>query len=433
MKAAGAAEALARTVAGGQSNAAVRYQAVRALAAIGGAPAASALRRLVIDVKADTTLRIAAIGALGSLPGQDLDLLLDLTSDAAPPIRAAAMEALAQVDPGGFLTILSGLDPDPEWTVRAAQAAALGALAEGQGSPRLMTMLQDRDQRVVTAVLGALIASRAPEIERILLERLKAEDFGMRAFVARALSQIKSKTALPALVEVFRGQAPDSTYVARAAALEAMAAIDPVTARPVLQEALADREWPIRLRAAGLLKEAGVTDPPPEPARPAPETRTMTSAEWSTVIAPQYAPHAFIETSRGAIEIELAISDAPLTVNNFVTLARKGFFNDLVIHRAVPDFVAQFGDPRGDGEGGPGYTIRDELNERPYLRGTVGMALDWEDTGGSQFFITVSPQPHLDGRYTVFGHVVNGMDTVDQLRVGDVVRRVRIWDGVTFE
>ena len=90
----------------------------------------------------------------------------------------------------------------------------------------------------------------------------------------------------------------------------------------------------------------------------------------------------------------------------------------------VPDFVVQGGDPRGDGEGGPGYTIRDELNQRPYLRGTVGMALDWADTGGSQFFITHSPQPHLDAKYTVFGRVIAGMDVVDQIQQGDVIRRV---------
>ena len=88
----------------------------------------------------------------------------------------------------------------------------------------------------------------------------------------------------------------------------------------------------------------------------------------------------------------------------------------------VPDFVVQDGDPRGDGEGGPGYTIRDEINQRPYLRGTVGMALDWADTGGSQFFITHSPQPHLDGRYTVFGQVVTGMDVVDELQQWDTIR-----------
>jgi cyclophilin family peptidyl-prolyl cis-trans isomerase len=90
----------------------------------------------------------------------------------------------------------------------------------------------------------------------------------------------------------------------------------------------------------------------------------------------------------------------------------------------------QAGDRRGDGEGGPGYTLRDELNMLPYLRGTVGMALDGADTGGSQFFITHAPQPHLDGKYTVFGRVVAGMDVVDHLQQGDVIRHVRTWDGV---
>ena len=112
-----------------------------------------------------------------------------------------------------------------------------------------------------------------------------------------------------------------------------------------------------------------------------------------------------------------------------MALARKGLLNGQQVHRVVPNFVMQDGDPRGDGEGGPGYTIRDELNDRPYLRGTVGMALAWRDTGGSQFFITHSPQPHLDAKYTVFGHVVNGLDVVDRIQVGDTIQRVRVWDG----
>jgi len=140
----------------------------------------------------------------------------------------------------------------------------------------------------------------------------------------------------------------------------------------------------------------------------------------------------FIDTRRGSIEIALLVNEAPISCHNFITLASKGFFNGLRLHRVVPDFVVQDGDPRGDGTGGPGYSIRDELNEQPYLRGTVGMALDWADTGGSQFFITHSPQPHLDARYTVFGHVVSGMTLVDLLQVDDVIDRVRVWDGVTM-
>ena len=147
------------------------------------------------------------------------------------------------------------------------------------------------------------------------------------------------------------------------------------------------------------------------------------------LIGPTTSPHVFLETAYGTLEFELAVLDAPQTSRNFIELARKGFFNGLEIHRVVANFVVQDGDPRGDGEGGPGYTIRDELNDRPYLRGTVGMALEWRDTGGSQFFITHSPQPHLDARYTAFGHVVNGMDVVDKIKAGDIIQRLRVWDG----
>ena len=147
------------------------------------------------------------------------------------------------------------------------------------------------------------------------------------------------------------------------------------------------------------------------------------------LIAPTVSPHAFIETSKGTIEFELNVLDAPQTSQNFMALARKGYFNGLQIHRVVPNFVVQDGDPRGDGSGGPGYTIRDELNDKPFVRGTVGMALSGPDTGGSQFFIMHSPAPHLDAKYTVFGQVVNGIDVVDRIQQLDVIQRVRIWDG----
>jgi cyclophilin family peptidyl-prolyl cis-trans isomerase len=164
--------------------------------------------------------------------------------------------------------------------------------------------------------------------------------------------------------------------------------------------------------------------------RPAPTTAQPETYTAAHLTNPTVSLMMLLETDRGTIQVELAVLDAPLTVENFVTLARKGYFNGLTIHRVVPNFVIQDGDPRSDGEGGPGYTIRDELNQRPYLRGTVGMALDpWRDTGGSQFFITHSPQPHLDARYTVFGRVVSGMEVVDKIQQGDVIRSIHIWDG----
>jgi cyclophilin family peptidyl-prolyl cis-trans isomerase len=150
------------------------------------------------------------------------------------------------------------------------------------------------------------------------------------------------------------------------------------------------------------------------------------------LLHPPFSPHAFIETARGTVEIELNMVEAPVTSLMFIDLARSGFFNGVRVHRLVPNFVIQAGDPRGDGEGGPGYTIRDEFSRLPYLRGSVGMALAGPETGGSQFFITLSPQPHLDGQYTVFGRVVAGEDVLDLVQQWDVIDRVRIWDGVTF-
>ena len=127
------------------------------------------------------------------------------------------------------------------------------------------------------------------------------------------------------------------------------------------------------------------------------------------------------------IEIELLAADAPLTVRNFMTLADRRYFDGARWHRVVPNFVIQDGDPYGNGSGGPGYAIRDEMNRVRYLEGAVGMALSGPDTGGSQFFITHSPQPHLDGGYTVFGRVVSGsMPAVFRVAQDDLIEFIQI-------
>ena len=433
MKAQAAAGPLRQIVEQRRGEPAVVIQAIRAIGAIGDAAVAPALTRIVADGEAGQTLRVEAMAALGAVATADsVDLMLDLLSDASPAIRGAAMRALARLDADTFVSTLSGLDPDRDWTVRTSQAAALASLPGGQGVARLMMMLGDRDQRVVPAVLAGLVTAKAPGVDRILLDRLKDDDFVIRSAAANGLAEIKLPAGVPALIEAYRATTGDSVYVARAAMLVALNRIDPMAARPLLEEALRDRDWAVRVRTAALLREQGYAAAAVDASmRPAPPGRRMEESERQTLIAPPFSPHAYIETDRGTVEIELAILDAPLTVANFIALARKDFFNGVAIHRVVADFVVQDGDPRGDGEGGPGYSIRDEINQRPYLRGTVGMALDWEDTGGSQFFITHSPQPHLDGRYTVFGHVVEGMDGVDQIQPWDIVRRVRIRDGTT--
>lgn len=138
--------------------------------------------------------------------------------------------------------------------------------------------------------------------------------------------------------------------------------------------------------------------------------------------------HALIKLDKGEIELDLAVGYAPVTVNNFVFLARQGFYNGGVFHRVIEDFVIQGGDPTGTGRGGPGYIFPDEVDNNPlkHERGVISMANAGPGTNGSQFFITHSPQPHLNGRHTVFGKVIRGMELVDTVCQGDVMRSVEI-------
>ena len=414
----------------------VLIETIRALGKIGDPAAIAPLLKMVQAADADPHARLEAVSALGGLhdataPGL-MDTLLDLVTDTSPAIRAAALRSIAALDADGFVAILAGLDPDPTWSVRAALASVLGTLPQEIGLPRLTSMMNDSDQRAVPAVLAALTKLRAPNVAAVLLDRLKADDPVVRVAAADGIGELKPTGGAPALAEAYRLGQRDGTYIARAAALGALSKYGAAEAVPVLKDALADKDWALRVRAAALLKPLDPSTNADAQIRPAPTNLPPDLYQAPRLVTPPVSTQLYIDTDRGTIQVELAMLDAPLTVENFLTLARKGFFNGISIHRVVPNFVVQDGDPRGDGEGGPGYTIRDELNERPYLRGTVGMALDWADTGGSQYFITHSPQPHLDGKYTVFGRVIAGMDVVDQIQQWDVIRAVRVWDGVAM-
>ncbi|MBW2245766.1 MAG: peptidylprolyl isomerase [Deltaproteobacteria bacterium] len=140
---------------------------------------------------------------------------------------------------------------------------------------------------------------------------------------------------------------------------------------------------------------------------------------------------AEIETNRGSIKLELFPNHAPKTVNNFVFLAQQGFYDGILFHRVISNFMVQGGDPTGTGAGGPGYSFEDEVSDNPLTHetGVISMANAGPNTNGSQFFITHSPQPHLNGKHTVFGRVVGSQDVVDSIRQGDKMERVIISEG----
>jgi cyclophilin family peptidyl-prolyl cis-trans isomerase/HEAT repeat protein len=404
-------------------------EAIRAVGRIGDAAAEPLLMKLLYTRGLNPMLRAETLLALGDSAAQvSVDAFVDFLGDPLPTVRAAALQGFAKRDDDSFLTVLSGLDPDTHWSVRAALATVLGMKDATRALPRLLPMLEDTDARVIPSVLTALTKLKAPDIGQILLERLSSEDVGVRTAAATNLGDVRPQGGVEALIAAYeRGQA-DLVFDTRAAAIEALSKYGAAAALPALRTALTDKDWAVRVKAAELIKGLDPTIETAQAIRPAPSARAA-KYEDAGLVNPSVSPHVYIDTEKGTIELELDVLDAPLTSDNFIALARKGYFDGLTFHRVVPNFVIQGGDPRGDGDGGPGYSIRDELNQEPYLRGSVGMALSWRDTGGSQFFITHSPQPHLDARYTVFGRVAEGMDVVDRLTQGDVMTRVRVWDG----
>ncbi len=406
--------------------------AIRTAGQLGLQGAADPLASIAAEPRLDANVRLEAVTALGALKAVNhLPLVQDLMTDEWPAMRAAALRAAAAIDQENFSLVLSGLDTDRHWTVRAVLADVLGTLPGEVSVERARAMLADEDKRVIPAVLRTLVRLRVPDASTLVLSHVRQPDIAIRETAARLLGELKPDGGVAVLREVYQNGLADAAYGARAAAIEALGSYATPEAIEGMRAGLADKDWAVRVRTRELLAklEPGVDHQ--LAIRPAPGTAPAPYDD-PQLVARDFSPHAFIETARGTIEFQLAVLDAPQTARNFMTLARKGFFNGLQIHRVVPNFVIQDGDPRGDGEGGPGYTIRDELNDRPYLRGTVGMALAWRDTGGSQFFITHSPQPHLDARYTVFGHVVNGMDVVDRIQVGDVIHQIRVWDGKSW-
>ncbi len=406
----------------------VRIAAVRAL---GQLRSVAPLRDLLASPATPVILRLEVITALGlAADSQSFDSVLDFLAHPSPAIRAAALAAAARINRDAFLVVLSGIGRDADFSVRVALANVLATLPPDVGTPALEDLADDEDARVRGPALEALAAVKAPSLATRLVAALDSDDFVVRATASRLIGDARLAGGVPRLVAAYKRGESDATYTARWAALEALSKYGGDEAISTLRLALADKDWPVRWRAARLLSRLGQAGAAPE--RPAPLRHPVEVFSSDTLLHPTYSPRALIETRAGLIEVQLNVVEAPVTTQAFIEQARAGLFNGIRIHRVVPTFVVQAGDPRGDGEGGPGYTIRDELSPLPFLRGTVGMALDWRDTGGSQWFITLSPQPHLDARYTVFGRVVAGDDVLDRLGPSDVIDRIQIWDGTSL-
>jgi cyclophilin family peptidyl-prolyl cis-trans isomerase/HEAT repeat protein len=320
--------------------------------------------------------------------------------------------------------------PLGNWRRVANLASTLGELGTDRARDLLFVFLAESDHgkldiRALPAILRAIARFKPARMPNILRQQATIRDVGVRATVARLLGDTQSDENFDALINVFAQSRTDAENDAKLAALSSLSKYKSPRAIEAIKSALAERDHLVRRHAVDLLKQMGAGDFSDRIG----VVQTGHDNRFYQRVAARLDRKvtATIHTARGQIRIELFPQDAPITVDSFVTLARRGFFNGVTFHRVVANFVIQGGDPGGGGDGGPGYQIRCEINTRLYTRGAVGMALSGKDTGGSQFFITHSPQPHLDGGYTVFGRVVSGMEVVDRIERGDVIRRVDIF------
>jgi cyclophilin family peptidyl-prolyl cis-trans isomerase/HEAT repeat protein len=412
----------------------VRIQALRAL----GSYADSSLARVVLDRLTDPNVgvRVQALATLGALGGADAATALRTAASGREfAIGREGLLGLVRVDRTMGVRAAAAWITSQDWRKRLAGAEALRILGGDTALAWLESLVEDSDPRVAARAYAELVIGDsvvALELARGLLDHA---DPVMRTIAANQIAREPTIADVPLLADAFRRAGADpvpDAAVAVVEALGALAALGPSQAFAVEDRFLTAVEpsddYLIRRAAAERLPIAADRWGPAYPVvtgRAIGDYREIVRRLLLPSLLDGANPGLVIETDRGTIEIELFAGDAPLTVNAVLELVDRRYYSGFLWHRVVPDFVVQDGDPRGDGWGGPGTRLRDEVNRRRFDEGAVGMALSGPDTGGSQYFITLAPQPHLDGRFTVFGAVSQGGGILDVIAQGDRIQIVR--------
>ena len=413
---------------GMDSVARVRVNAVRTLSSYG----ARAARELTAALRdPDAGVRVVAAQSLGAvLDSAAAAWTAAFTVDTLLAFRQAIAEGAAAH--GVALAAASSWGVSSDWRLRAARVAVESHGSAEEAAERLSVWMHDRDARVRTTAATALAslmdsATARDSVRAALRQALSDRDPFVRAAALAGLSSAASITDLALALDSHAAHVADRDLDARLAFWQ-LADSALARAGAALPESLSRRLSTLTRPADPLERIAAARIP--RFVAWADSTGTARPLAWyeararEVIRRPERA--AQLVTARGTITLTLFAWDAPLTVYNFTSLAQRHYFDGQRFHRVVPNFVIQDGDPRGDGNGGPGYAIRDEINRHRYGRGTLGMALSGPNTGGSQWFITHSPQPHLDGGYTVFGELQSGASVLDQIAQGDRIVRITV-------
>ena len=390
-------------------------------------------RVLALAGDSNGNVAVSALVLLRWFAGKDREVFRRLWSVAttgAGRRRQVALLSVVAVLKSKAETAIRSAGESPDASLRATAAESLAFLAAADAKPYRDRFAADRSPLVRIAALTSL---KTPELvqqnREAVLSALTDPDPGVRASAVEDLGLLGDPASLPLLQEAATKSLADSTPDVPVAVIEVCEKMrtDPGV-RPIVESLYRQGRTLVARLARRSMVETMRADPS---AFPLPEYKTgKTGADYASLLAEaRKSWQATVDTSRGAFVIRLAGGAAPMTVMNFVRLAQQKFFDGVAIHRVVPNFVLQDGDPTGTGNGGPGYEIRDEINPLEYRRGTVGMALSGPDTGGSQWFVTQSPQPHLDGIYTVFGQVASGQDVVERIEQWDKINQVTVSAG----
>jgi len=412
----------------------VQINALRALASFHDSLEAGAVSALLsspfvnVAVQAETTL-----GATGG--GAAVTALKGRLQNASFALRRQAVIALAEADSASGAAAALSLASDADWRWRSVAAEAYGAAHRRSA---LEGMLSDADGRVVAQALGALariVADSDTTLAPRARQLLTHADPAVRSVAADILARHPDVDDVDRLTDAYRRAGGDPFDDARLSAVAALAAIANAGAAARLRVATrfvavvphAD-DYLVRRLAEAKFPDAAAAWGPVTPiatGRTDAEYRDVVRRYLLPAIDGQVFPPITIETDRGTLGVQLLPTEAPITVAMFLSLIDRRYFDGSRWHRVVPNFVVQDGDPlRGDGWGGPNFVLRDEVNPTRYGPGIMGMALSGPDTGGSQYFITDGPEPHLDGIYPVFGRVVAGASVLDAISQGDRIRSI---------
>lgn len=388
-----------------------------------------------------THVRARVLEGLGRHPARANEILPAVWragQDLSGTVRSAALAALARLSDGAEGARLLGegaKDRDP--VVRGGVADAAAACLESfRAIPLLESLAHDPDPFVAARALEGLAGHPTPRSRAILLEFLESSDNGLRLTAVLGLAREGNARPadVPALARALRTSTGDVADEVAFEAVKVLGALGGDAAREAVVETL-DHDDPHVRRVARQVLERDFGLPPdtgatPLPARGRTERRSTVPGRDFPVWTRN--PVADVVTSRGTMTFELLAAEAPLHVHNFVALARRGAYDGLKFHRVVPDFVVQGGDYRGDGNGARswnGGSLPHEFTPRPFERGALGMPRNEDfDSGGGQFFVTHRATPHLDGRYTLFGLLRAGGDTLDAIEVGDAILEVRVYE-----